>query len=140
VLRGRRIAFDYGEVRTGVAVCDPEGIIASPLTVIRSDSKTLKDDISQIFAEYEPVRIFVGLPKQLSGEEGVSAEKSRAFAALLAEMTDAEILFIDERLSTVSALSKLRESGKSSKESKGVIDAVAAVEILEAGLAHERSL
>jgi putative Holliday junction resolvase len=137
--RGRRIAFDYGDIRIGVAVCDPDGIISSPLAVLATEKKYLATEIQAIFAEYEPVQIFIGLPKQLSGIESVSAEKARSFGDFLAEFTDVEITYIDERLSTVSAQSKLREAGKSAKESKELIDAMAAVEILELGLQSARS-
>jgi putative Holliday junction resolvase len=137
--RGRRIAFDYGDARIGVAVCDPDGIISSPLGVLRSEDKKLQSEIERIVAEYEPVQIFVGLPKQLSGVESSSAEKARNFGAMIAEITSTEIVYIDERLSTVSAQSKLREAGKSTRESKELIDAMAAVEILELGLQNARS-
>jgi putative Holliday junction resolvase len=137
--RGRRIAFDYGDIRIGVAVCDPDGIISSPLAVLATEKKNLATEIQAIFAEYEPVQIFIGLPKQLSGIESVSAEKARNFGTFLAEFTDVEIIYIDERLSTVSAQSKLREAGKSAKESKELIDAMAALEILELGLQSARS-
>ena len=137
--RGRRIAFDYGDIRIGVAVCDADGIISSPLAVLASEKKQLATEIQAILAEYEPVQIFIGLPKQLSGIESVSAEKARSFGDFLAEFTDVEITYIDERLSTVSAQSKLREAGKSAKESKELIDAMAAVEILELGLQSARS-
>jgi len=137
--RGRRIAFDYGDARIGVAVCDPDGIISSPLAVFRSEDKKLQSEIEKIVAEYEPVQIFVGLPKQLSGVESSSAEKARNFGAMIAALTSIEIVYIDERLSTVSAQSKLREAGKSTRESKELIDAMAAVEILELGLQNARS-
>lgn len=137
--RGRRIAFDYGDARIGVAVCDPDGIISSPLAVLRSEDKKLQSEIEKIVAEYEPVQIFVGLPKQLSGVESSSAEKARNFGAMIAALTSIEIVYIDERLSTVSAQSKLREAGKSTKESKELRDAMAAVEILELGLQNARS-
>jgi putative Holliday junction resolvase len=137
--RGRRIAFDYGDARIGVAVCDPDGIISSPLGVLRSEDKKLQSEIERIVAEYEPVQIFVGLPKQLSGVESSSAEKARNFGAMIAALTSIEIIYIDERLSTVSAQSKLREAGKSTRESRELIDAMAAVEILELGLQNARS-
>ena len=137
--RGRRIAFDYGDARIGVAVCDPDGIISSPLAVLRSEDKKLQSEIEKIVSEYEPVQIFVGLPKQLSGVESSSAEKARNFGAMIAALTSTEIVYIDERLSTVSAQSKLREAGKSIRESKELIDAMAAVEILELGLQNARS-
>jgi putative holliday junction resolvase len=137
--RGRRIAFDYGDIRIGVAVCDPDGIISSPLAVLRAEDKNLRSEIQGFFTEYEPVQIFIGLPKQLSGVESSSAAKARIFGAMLAELSDIEIVYIDERLSTVSAQSKLREAGKSTRESKELIDAMAAVEILELGLQSARS-
>jgi len=137
--RGRRIAFDYGDIRIGVAVCDADGIISSPLAVLATEKKHLATEIQAILAEYEPVQIFIGLPKQLSGIESVSAEKARSFGALVGGLTDVDIVFIDERLSTVSAQSKLREAGKSTKDSKELIDAMAAVEILELGLQSARS-
>jgi len=137
--RGRRIAFDYGDARIGVAVCDPDGIISSPLAVLRSEDKKLQSEIEKIVAEYEPVQIFIGLLKQLSGAERARAVKARTFGAMLAELSNIEIVYIDERLSTVSAQSKLREAGKSTRESKELIDAMAAVEILELGLQSARS-
>jgi putative Holliday junction resolvase len=137
--RGRRIAFDYGDIRIGVAVCDPDGIISSPLAVLRAEDRNLRSEIQSFIAEYEPVQIFIGLPKQLSGVESSSAEKARTFGAMLAELSNIEIVYIDERLSTVSAQSKLREAGKSTRESKELIDAMAAVEILELGLQSARS-
>jgi putative Holliday junction resolvase len=137
--RGRRIAFDYGDIRIGVAVCDPDGIISSPLAVLRAEDRNLRSEIQSLIAEYEPVQIFIGLPKQLSGAESSSAEKARKFGAMIAELTSIEIVYIDERLSTVSAQSKLREAGKSTRESKELIDAMAAVEILELGLQSARS-
>jgi putative Holliday junction resolvase len=137
--RGRRIAFDYGDIRIGVAVCDPDGIISSPLAVLRAEDKNLRSEIQSLIAEYEPVQIFIGLPKQLSGAESSSAEKARTFGAMLAELSNIEIVYVDERLSTVSAQSKLREAGKSTRESKELIDAMAAVEILELGLQSARS-
>ena len=137
--RGRRIAFDYGDIRIGVAVCDPDGIISSPLAVLRAEDMNLRSEIQAFLTEYEPVQIFIGLPKQLSGAESSSAEKARTFGAMLAELSNIEIVYIDERLSTVSAQSKLREAGKSTRESKELIDAMAAVEILELGLQSARS-
>ena len=101
--RGRRIAFDYGDVRIGVAVSDPDSILASPLTTLKSSDKGLLRSISLILDEIEPVQIFVGKPALLSGEDGSASEKAIAFAQRLAELTQTEIVMIDERMSTVSA-------------------------------------
>lgn len=132
--RGRRIAFDYGDVRIGVAVSDPDSILSSPLTTLRSDSKSLPKDILAIFEEIEPVQIFVGKPALLSGNSGSASEKAEEFAKKLAALVDVEILMVDERMSTVSAARNLREAGKNAKDSKSSIDMAAAVAILEFGI------
>ena len=69
-MRGRRIAFDYGDARTGVALCDPDGILASPLCVLESTSKDFFQQIEQLLTEHEPIRIFVGMPVNMSGSSG----------------------------------------------------------------------
>ena len=136
-MRGRRIAFDYGEVRTGVALCDPDGILASPLCVLESTSKDFLQQIAQLLTEHEPIRIFVGMPVHMSGSSGSSAEKVESFVTQLREITSLPIQYVDERLSTVSAQKKLKEAGVTSRGSKPLIDAMAAAAILEQGLARE---
>jgi len=136
--RGRRIAFDYGDVRIGVATSDADSIICSPLTTLKATDKSLIRIISQIFEEISPVQIFVGRPALLSGHDGLATEKAKQFADLLRAITDVEVLMIDERLSTVSAARNLRESGKNAKDSKASIDMAAAVSILEFALALEK--
>lgn len=137
--RGRRISFDYGDVRIGVAVSDPDSILVSPVTTLKTSSKTLLGEISQILTEYEPITIYIGLPSNMSGSDGLAAEKVKAFAERLRAITAAHIKFIDERLSTVSAARNLRESGKNSRESKGSIDMAAAVEILNFAIEIEKA-
>jgi putative Holliday junction resolvase len=132
--RGRRIAFDYGDVRIGVAVSDADSILSSPLTTLKSSDKALLKSISTIFEEIEPVQIFVGKPALLSGADGSASEKAVAFAKQLAELTQIEIVMIDERMSTVSAARNLREAGKNAKDSKSSIDMAAAVAILDFGI------
>lgn len=132
--RGRRIAFDYGDIRIGVAICDPDGILATPLDFLESRHPKLLTQISALLNEYEPIAIFLGLPKHLSGQDGVAVDKVKAFAARIGEITDTPITFIDERLSTVDAQRRLREAGKNSKQSRGLVDSMAAVAILESGL------
>lgn len=135
--RGRRIAFDYGDSRIGVAICDPDGILATPLPVLDSRHPKLNQHLSTLLSEYEPISIFIGLPKLLSGSEGVAVEKVKDFGSRLELLTDVPIIYIDERLSTVDAQRKLHETGLSAKESKVLIDSMSAVGILESGLAHE---
>ena len=135
-MRGRRIAFDYGDVRTGVAICDPDGILASPLCVLLTQKHDFLSLISNLLIEYEPIEIFIGNPVTMSGASGTSAEKVLAFVEELKKISHIPISLIDERLSTVSAQKKLKEAGVSSKDSKKLIDAMAAVAILEQGLAR----
>lgn len=136
-MRGRRLAFDYGDARIGVAVCDPDAILASPLQVLQSQSRNLLAEISAIMSEVEPIRIFVGLPVNMSGSFGDSSEKARNFAKMLSDEFAVEVIMIDERLSTVSAQRQLKDAGVSMRDSKEMIDAMAAVAILEQGLASE---
>ena len=135
---GRRIAFDYGDVRIGVAVCDPDGILATPLTTLQSKDPSLKKQIAELIDEYEPVKIYVGQPKLLSGEDGSAVAKVQVFTELLTSNFDIQVAMVDERLSTVSAAKQLRESGVNAKDARSVIDAAAAVAILEQGLANDR--
>jgi len=135
---GRRIAFDYGDVRIGVAVCDPDGILATPLTTLQSKDPLIKKQIAEIMDEYEPIKIYVGQPKLLSGEDGSAVAKVSVFTEMLTSNFDIPVILVDERLSTVSAARQLRESGINAKDARSVIDAAAAVAILEQGLANER--
>jgi len=74
--RGRRIAFDYGDVRIGVATSDADSIICSPLITLKATDKSLLIRISEIFEEIQPVQIFVGKPALLSGKDGIATEKA----------------------------------------------------------------
>ena len=136
--RGRRIAFDYGDVRIGVAASDADSIICSPLTTLKSSDKYLLKSIAEIFLDIEPIQIFVGRPALLSGKDGAATDKAVAFADLLRGITDVEIIMVDERLSTVSAARNLREAGKNAKDSKESIDMAAAVGILEFAIDLEK--
>ena len=136
--RGRRIAFDYGDVRIGVAVSDPDSILSSPLTTLQATDKNLSSQISQIITEIEPVTIYVGRPSLLSGNDGVATEKATEFVSLLRTITHVPIELIDERMSTISASRNLREAGRSAKESKDAIDMAAAVAILEFAIDIEK--
>ena len=139
IQRGRRIAFDYGDVRIGVALSDPDAILASPLVTLKSLDKKLMPTIAKIFQEFEPITIYVGKPSNMDGSSGPAREKSRAFIAILTTLTTVPIIEIDERLSTVSASRSLRESGLNAKSSKDRIDEAAAVAILEFALSLEKN-
>lgn len=138
--RGRRIAFDYGDVRIGVAVSDPDSILSSPLTTLKSTNKNLFSEIIGIFEKIEPVQIFVGKPALLSGNDGSASEKAANFAQKLREITQVEVIMIDERMSTISAARNLRDAGKNAKDAKSSIDMAAAVSILDFGIELQKAI
>lgn len=132
--RGRRIAFDFGDTRIGVAVSDPDSILATPVTTLDTKSQNLWDQIFELFSDYEPVEIFVGRPIHLAGHESDSTVKSELFAKEIHERFGLDVSLIDERLSTVSAQRQLKDAGLSTRESKRAIDQASAVGILELAL------
>ncbi|CAB4633597.1 unannotated protein [freshwater metagenome] len=139
---GRRLAVDVGTVRIGVAACDSECIIASGLdTVAReSDISSSIDSLLTLINEVNPIEIYVGLPANLSGSHSKSTLDAISFAKALQGKTTVPLRFIDERLTSVTANANLRASGKNSKNSRHVVDQVAATIILEQALSMERSL
>jgi putative Holliday junction resolvase len=138
MLRGRRIAFDYGDARIGVAVSDPDSILSSPLTTLKTTDKNLLKQISEILFEIEPIAIFVGRPALLSGQDGAATEKASEFAEQLRTLTSVQVEMIDERMSTISAARNLRDAGRNAKDSKNAIDMASAVAILEFALNIEK--
>lgn len=137
--QGRRVAIDVGDVRIGVAVCDPAGMIATPVETVAA-GKLAMDRLAEIVAEFEPVECVVGLPLSLSGREGPAAVKVRAFAVQLAErISPVPIRLFDERMSTMTADSLLRQRGKSGTKKRNVIDQAAATVILQTALDTERT-
>ncbi|MEV7868609.1 Holliday junction resolvase RuvX [Streptomyces sp. NPDC088124] len=138
--RGRRLAIDVGDARIGVASCDPDGILATPVeTVPGRDVPAAHRRLRGIVEEYEPVEVLVGLPRSLNGGEGPAAAKVRVFAQELARgITPVPVRLVDERMSTVTASQGLRASGVKSKKGRSVIDQVAAVVILQSALEAER--
>ncbi len=137
--RGRRIAFDYGDVRIGVAVSDADSILVSPVTTLLTSSKGLLKEISAIFEEISPIEIYVGRPTNLSGLDGAATGKAIDFSKELEKITQIPVKLIDERMSTVSASKQLREAGKDGKSSKSMIDMAAAVAILEFAISVEKA-
>jgi len=136
---GRRLAFDYGDVRIGVAVCDPDGILATPLEFLSTKSPALKQSIIHLCSEYEPTKIYVGLPLHLSGEHSESTSKALAFSEMLADLVSCPVELIDERLTTSSASSSLSQAGVNARDQRKKIDSQSAVVILESGLAKDRA-
>jgi len=136
----RVLGLDIGERRIGVALSDPEGIVAFALTVIerRSEDATLKQliDLTQ---EHEVERIVIGLPRSLDGSLGKQAQAVQTFAESLAGCTELPVVTWDERLSTVAAERMMIEAGAKRKKIKERLDSVAAAFILQGYLDRERS-
>jgi putative Holliday junction resolvase len=139
VKSGRRLAFDFGEVRIGVAISDFSGILASPLTTLVAKSETLTGEIGRLVREYDPIYLVVGNPMHLSGNQSQKSDSVQEFVNSLMTITSAPIFLVDERLSTINALRELRAAGKNAKSAKEKVDQVAAVTILELAMSQERN-
>jgi putative Holliday junction resolvase len=135
---GRRLAFDYGDSRIGVAICDPDGILATPLDFLLTKDPSLKTSILALCEEYEPTKIYVGLPLNLSGQHSEATAKAIAFSELVATLATCPVELIDERLTTSSASASLSQAGVNAKDQRAKIDSHSAVIILESGLAQDR--
>jgi putative Holliday junction resolvase len=136
--RGVRLGVDVGRARVGVARCDPDGLLATPLeTVPREDAAVAR--IVALAEEYSAMELLVGLPMNLRGEETASTTDARDFAATLAAASALPVRLVDERLSTVSAHAALRSSGRSQRSSRSIVDQVAAVVLLQQALDVEKS-
>ena len=128
----RILGLDYGEKRIGVAISDPMGILASPLTVI--ESKSTHSDIEQIVSltqEHEIEQIVIGLPRSLDGSESKQAQMTRDFIDLLQGQLNIPVNTWDERLSTVAADRMMNEAGVKKGKKKKRIDSAAATIILQ---------
>jgi putative Holliday junction resolvase len=144
--RGRRLGVDVGKVRVGVAVCDPDGILATPLATVARDNDAAGDgvpadiaELVRLVGEHEAVGIVVGLPVRLTGAEGPAAIDIRAYADRLAQAVGpVPIALADERMSTVVATRRLAERGVRGRRQRAVVDQAAAVEILQSWLDAQR--
>lgn len=126
------MAIDYGDVRTGIAVCDKFEMLASPVCVItQRNPELLIDEIKRLAAEHRAEQFVVGLPKNMDSSVGERAKKCIDFAEKLSESTGIGFVMRDERLSTVSAHNALNNTNTRGKKRKNVVDQVAAVMILQ---------
>ena len=139
-IRGRRLGIDVGAVRVGVALSDPDEVLATPLATVARDVLHGTDlaTIAGMVAEHDVVGVVVGLPRTLAGREGPAAEAAREFGAALAGRVAVPIEFADERLTTVVATRQMRESGRKGRRQRAVVDQVAAVAILQGWLVVRR--
>jgi putative holliday junction resolvase len=134
-----RVCVDVGAVRVGVAACDPDGMLASPVETVPRGRGDLRR-IASIAAERDALEVLVGLPRALSGTEGQAAEIARTFAWSLArQVAPRPVRLVDERLSTVRATKAMRESGVSVRAGRARVDQAAAVVILQDALDQERA-
>ena len=126
------ISVDYGDVRTGVAVCDRLEMLATPVTVITErNADRLAVRLAELCREKKAELIVMGLPKNMDGSEGFRAEAVKAFREKLEAETGLEVELRDERLTTVSAHTYLSMNDERKKKRKETVDAVSAVLILE---------
>ena len=136
---GVRLGLDVGTVRIGVALSDAAGMLAMPQqTIQRSDSDFLAQLVS-LCEELAVSEVIVGLPLALSGSLTASTRDALHVASALEAEISVGVRMVDERLTTVSAQGAIRQSGKNHKQSRAIIDQVAAVMILQHALDSERS-
>lgn len=131
----RVMALDIGEVRVGVAICDPNERVASPICVlptneVLSNAKSFRMTIE----DWEPELLLCGLPYTLAGEEGPQAERIRKAAAQISASCGIPYEFTDERLSSQEAKRSLREKGYDERAMRGKIDMIAASLFLQSWL------
>ena len=144
-VRGVRLGVDVGKVRIGVAISDPDGILATPLTTLKRDLREQEDvpadivELARLVDEHGSVEVVLGLPVNLAGQEGPAAAHARAYAERLAEViAPVPVVLADERMSTVVASRRLSDRGVRGKRQREVIDQAAAVEILQGWLDARR--
>lgn len=145
-MRGVRLGVDIGQVRVGVAVSDPDGILATPLVTLARDRKAASEtipadirELARLVDVHESVEVVVGLPVTLAGGEGLAAAQARTYAQRLADViAPIPVRLADERMSTVAATRRLAERGVRGRRQRAVIDQAAAVEILQRWLDTQR--
>lgn len=134
------MAVDFGDARTGLAICDKSELLASPVGVIpekRFEETVIK--VATAIKEQKAQLVVVGLPLNMNGSEGPRSQLCRDFAKSLSEKVEVPIRMWDERSTTVSATNYLNLTDTRGKKRKNVIDAVAAVIILESFLAYRKN-
>lgn len=136
--QGVKLGVDVGTVRVGVAVCDRDGILATPLRTLDRNAKKNTDVaiLAKLAVELGAVEIFVGLPRTMKGEEHASARMATEYAKLLIGKlfevgSEVPVRLVDERLSSVTAHRNLHQAGMSSRDHRKVVDQVAAAGILQ---------
>jgi putative Holliday junction resolvase len=135
---GVRLGVDVGKARVGIAICDRDGLLATPVATLRREDADARA-FRVLAEEYGVMEIVIGLPISMNGGDTASTADAREFARDVAQWIGVPVRLVDERLSTVSAQRALHASGRRTKGSRPVIDQVAAVIILQNALDIERS-
>ena len=126
------MGVDLGQVRTGISVCDPREVLASPVKVITAHTPEKRlEEIHKAAGELRAGKIVVGLPRTMDGTEGASALSARETAARLQEITGLPVVLQDERGTTMTAHGYLNNTNVRGKKRRQTVDAVAAVIILQ---------
>jgi putative holliday junction resolvase len=141
VRAGVRLGIDVGSVRVGVAASDVTGALASPVEVLRRDRAGAElDTLVALAAERDAIEIVVGMPRSLRDRHGPAATAAHDYAVAIARrLAPLPVRLVDERLSTVQAQRALHETGHTVRSSRRLIDAAAAVVILQSALDRERA-
>ena len=133
------MSIDYGDVRTGIALSEVRGILASPYCVInQSYQPKLVDEIVKIIKENKVDKIVIGLPRNMDGSYGYRCDECKSLGNALLEKINVEVVYEDERLTTVMAHNILSENNVRGKKRKETVDAVSAVMILQSYLDKNR--
>ena len=141
ITHGKYLGVDYGDVRTGIAECDISGMLASGITTVKEGG--MRNTAVRVAKEAESrscKKIIIGLPKNMDGSEGERTEVIRAFAAILATLTDIPIDFSDERMSTMVAYRYLGATETFGKKRKDAVDTLSAEIILQSYIDKERNM
>lgn len=126
------LSVDYGDRRTGIAVCDKNQILASPVCVINEwNAEALADKIIEIAGEKKAEKIVIGLPKNMDGSKGFRADACEQLGEIIRSKCSLPVVFWDERLTTVSAHKILSDNNVRGKKRKAVVDALSAEIILQ---------
>ena len=131
------LAIDYGNKRTGLATCDPDETITTPLTMLMT-GRDLPNKIAEIIKTENIDAVVIGLPLNMDGSEGFQAKRVRQFAEQLQKQLNITIHFQDERLSTFGAQEKLEQTDLSKKNKSDRLDAAAAAQILQDFLENKK--
>ena len=135
------LGVDFGDARTGLAICDKGEMLASPIGVISEhDFDRCMEKVADAAKEHRAQMIVVGFPKNMNGTIGERAELCRLFADGLQKLTNLTVELWDERCTTVSAHSYLNVTNTRGKKRKAVVDAVAATIILESYLGYRKNV